>query len=57
MQRTQAVWTGASKSNAVIDIDGLKVEFVHHIYFRYLGTEFHVNIIPDDNIMIGYLIR
>ena len=51
MQKTQAVWIGASKSNPDINIDSFQVDFVHDQYFRYLGTDFHVNIdkIPDYN--------
>ena len=44
MQKTQAVWIGASKFNADINIESFQVDFLHDQYFRYLGTDFHVNI-------------
>ena len=54
MQKTKAIWIGASRVNEEIEFDelqDLKVEFVHDDFFRYLGTDFHVDIarMPDYN--------
>ena len=51
IQKTNAIWIGASKCNEDIELEGRQVNFVHNDFFRYLGADFHVVIdkIPDYN--------